>query len=73
MTAATFFKGGDEVLIVNEIILQDTKFCQHVNKSSFNTLQPSWPSLLPSSVLLACQTTGREILAVAAALFASLV
>lgn len=31
VTTATFFKGDDEVLIVNEIILQDTKFCQHVN------------------------------------------
>lgn len=31
MTTATFFKGDDEVLIVNGIILQDTKFCQHVN------------------------------------------
>jgi len=31
VTTDTFFKGDDEVLIVNEIILQDTKFCQHVN------------------------------------------
>lgn len=73
MTTATFFKGDDEVLIVNEIILQDTKFCQHVDKSSFNTLQPSWLSLLPSSALFTCQTTGRDVLKVTAAVFASFV
>lgn len=61
MTTATFFKGDDEVLIVNEIILQDTKFCQHVN---LPLMYCSLVSCLwcPLVFFLHAQTIGKEIL-----------